>query len=164
MEKHEIFSYVIDRYCDPPVNVLEVGRIRNNALNYLRGDGWSTLQFARNEKVRVLYSIDNDPETLAVCSQYPELSSERIVFAGGLKGLYLPPIDLLYLDAENEAGAIVRHYEAMRESLAVKAVILIDDTFHPAKKGDLIIPLLEKEGYQIKRIFPMALATKRNEQ
>jgi len=159
MQKHEVFGYVLDRCCDPPVTVLEIGRMRDARPQYKTGDGWSTLEFARSSKVGVLYSIDNDPKTLAVCSEFPELCTGKVVFSGGVETLSLPQIDLLYLDAENDAEATVWHYETAREYLSADAVILIDDAHSPeGKKGDLIIPLLEKEGYKIETIWPMALA------
>ena len=161
MPKNKIFDYVLDRYCESPVRVLEIGRMRNTAPFSEASDGWSTLQFARNSKVEVLYSVDNDPKTLKVCEQYPELADGKVVFAERVEDLRWDQVDLLYLDAENSANATVGHYESMKGGLIDSAVILIDDVYSPdGNKGNLIIPLLEKEGYMIEKIYPMALARK----
>ena len=34
MQKHEVFGYVLDRYCEPPVTVLEIGRMRDSRPQY----------------------------------------------------------------------------------------------------------------------------------
>jgi len=91
------------------------------------------------------------------------------VFSGSVENLCLPPIDFLYLDAENDAEATVRHYHSVTcrlrgtaEKLDEIPLILIDDVYSlDGNKGDLIIPLLEKEGYEIEQIYPMALAKRR---
>lgn len=175
MLKHKIVTWVLDRYCDGPVNALEIGRVRNSSPSYKTGDGWSTLKLERHPKVKVLYSLDNDLKTEAVCrSMIGE--SDKVVYADSVDDLIalfsagvrrggvndLPVIDFLYLDAENNAEATVGHYESVRGLLSEEAVVLIDDVYSPdGKKGGLIIPLLEKEGYVIEEIYPMALARKR---
>ena len=167
MRKTEIFSWVIDHYCKAPITVLEVGRLRDIRPQYREGDGWSTLQFARNPKVAIVYSVDNDPKTLAACSQFPELAPEtnqgKIVYAEKVEDINPPPITFLYLDAENDAEAMAGHWQATKGFLAKNAVVLVDDVYSPeGKKGDILIPMLEKEGYEIQQIYPMALAIKKN--
>ena len=167
MRKSEICTWVIDHYCKPPVTVLEIGRLRDIRPQYREGDGWSTLQFARSPKVAIIYSIDNDPQTLAACSQFPELAPRtnqgKVVYAEKVEEIDPPPINFLYLDAENDAKAMANHYEAAKGFLAENALILIDDVYSPeGVKGDILVPMLEKEGYEVQQIYPMALAIKRN--
>lgn len=161
MTKGEIINSVIGRF-DRPIRVLEIGRIRAADHAHERGDGWSTLQFARSDNVRLLYSVDNDPETLKVCATFPVLRGDKIVYSTSVKELEeIEPIDLLYLDAENDAEATVVHFRSMENSLSDDAIILIDDVYEGSgEKGDLIVPLLAYEGWMIERMGPMAIAIK----
>lgn len=160
MPKNEIFDYVLNRY-DSPVLVLEIGRIRDIRPQYEEGDGWSTLQFARHPMVNHFYSVDNDPKTKELCQSFIA-DSDKVTYSdsvGSLELPMLPLIDFLYLDAENDAEATVRHYEEAKEYLMGDAVIPIDDVYSPdGRKGELIIPLLEAKGYEIEMLWPMALA------
>ena len=160
--KRRLFSWILDQHCGDDMAVLEIGRMRDISPEGEAGDGWSTLEFARSPKVASLYSVDNDPETLEVCARFPELSD--VIYADSVANID-PPIegliDLLYLDAENDAEATVRHYDSIKGRLAPDVLIVIDDVTSPlGVKGDLVIPLLESEGYQITHLSPMALAKK----
>jgi len=161
MTKGEIITSVVNRF-DRKIRVLEIGRIRAADHGHEIGDGWSTLQFVRSGLVDVLYSVDNDPATLDVCARFQELSRKMVVFASSVKELGdLVPIDLLYLDAENDAEATVGHFRSMEGFLAEDAIVLIDDVYGGnGVKGDLIVPLLEKEGWTIEKLGPMAIAKK----
>lgn len=162
MTKGEIITSVVNRF-DRQIRVLEIGRIRATDTAHERGDGWSTLRFARNDLVDVLYSVDNNPATLDACATFHELSRKMVVYASSVKELgYLAPIDLLYLDAEEDAEATVGHFRSMEAYLAKDAIVLMDDVYDGVK-GDLIVPLLEEEGWTIERLGPMAIAKKDGE-
>jgi len=159
MTKGEIINSVMARF-DYPIRVLEIGRIRSTSLANERGDGWSTLWFALNCNVNILYSIDNNPATEKVCATFPALQDERIVYAPSVEDLgEIDPIDLLYLDAEDDAEATVGHFRSVEGNLADGAIVLIDDVYEcNGVKGDMLIPLLKDAGWEIEAIGPMAIA------
>jgi len=160
MTKGEIITSVINRF-DRPICVLEIGRIRATDAAHERGDGWSTLRFACHSLVDVLYSVDNDPETLKACATFHELQGSNVVYASSVKELGdIEPIDLLYLDAEEDAEATVVHFLSMQHGLADDAIVLMDDVYD-GEKGDLIIPMLVDDGWSIEEIGPMAVACRR---
>ena len=157
MTKGEIIMSVINRF-DRQISVLEIGRIRATDSAHERGDGWSTLRFACSGLVEVLYSVDNNPETLKACATFPELNDSKVIYATSVKELgEIEPIDLLYLDAEEDAEATVVHFLSMKHGLSDDAIVLMDDVYD-GKKGDLIIPLLVDEGWSIEELGPMAIA------
>lgn len=161
MPKRDIFAWVLDRYCNAPVRVLEIGRIRNTRPQGERNDGWSTLHIAENPKVDLLYSIDNDPKTLDFCHEIiPTAVEKKIRYAERIEDYEeIEPINLLYLDAENEPEKIFAHYMAVSPYLAPGALILIDDVYDIGK-GNIVVPYLKKHGYRIEKLYPMALARK----
>jgi len=159
MKKSEIINGVLDRFM--PARVLEIGRIRSTQSCNEIGDGWSTLQFARHKAVKVLVSVDNDPRTLQVCAQFPELRADnRIMFRSSVDEVHRSAFDLVYLDAEEDDEATVGHFRSIEGLLAEGAVVLMDDVYEGIK-GDLLIPMLEKEGWTIEELGPMALATRK---
>ena len=159
MTKGEIITSVVERF-DRPIRVLEIGRLRAADSAHERGDGWSTLRFARSDKVEKLYSVDNNPDTLTVCKTFPELRWDKVVYAESVRELgEIEPIDLLYLDAEEDADATVVHFLSMKDGLSEDAIVLMDGVYDGIK-GDNIIPLLVDEGWRVEEEGPMAIAYK----
>lgn len=159
MTKGEIITSIIERF-DHPIRVLEIGRIRATDPAHEIGDGWSTLQFAKNGKVDVLYSIDNNPETLKACATFPEIrDNDKIVFLDSAEGLSGLEFDLIYLDAEENAQATVDHFRSVEGLMADGCLVLMDDV-RDGSKGDLLMPLLRDEDWAIEEVGPMAVAWK----
>jgi len=188
MNKGEIIRSVVARF-DCPIRVLEIGRLRNASPGYEVSDGWSTLQFARHPSVSLLVSIDNNPETLAACQNFPKLQVGNVVYGAGLKHVVLDGgpaleivgatdvlgasldrrfvpigIDLLYLDAADDAMETVSHFQVVGSWLSDQAMVLMDDVysgelaFSARSKGSRLVPQLEGEGWIIEQLGPMALA------
>jgi predicted O-methyltransferase YrrM len=61
------------------------------------------------------------------------------------------PIDVLYLDSDNDANLILEEAKAALCNLHPESIILIDDCFnkgsYDVEKGELVIPFLESEGW-----------------
>ena len=87
--------------------------------------------------------------------KYPEadvtvIESDSVAFLESFN----EPIDILYLDSDNDAKLILNEAKAALGSLHEESIILIDDCFceerkktHGIQKGDLVIPFLEENGW-----------------
>ena len=145
-----------------PLMIVETGTIRLYGDGGLVGDGHSTLRFADycSKFGGTLYSIDNDPEAVALSSwmverEYPEadikvIESDSVAFLESFE----EPIDILYLDSANDANLILNEAKAAFRCLNEESIVLIDDCFceerkksHRIEKGDLVIPFLEENGW-----------------
>ena len=106
--------------------------------------------------------MDIDPEAVALSSwmvsrKYPDVDvnvveSDSVAF---LKS-FDETIDVLYLDSDNDANLILDEAKAALGCLHEESIILIDDCFdeerkktHGIEKGDLVIPFLEENGWQM---------------
>jgi len=143
-----------------PLTIVETGTIRLYGAGGLVGDGHSTLRFADycSKFGGTVYSIDNDPEAVVLSSwmvgrQYPEadvkvIESDSVAFLESFE----EPIDILYLDSDNDADLILNEAKAALPHLHPESIILIDDCFEVGLeeeplKGKLVIPFLEENGW-----------------
>jgi len=142
------------------LTIVETGTIRYDVpLPY--PDGHSALLFGKfvAEKGGNFYSIDNDKEAVKVCQrimdrEYPEAKNIHIVHSDSVKFLekFGWPIDVLYLDSANDAKLILNEAKTAISNLHRNSIILIDDVTAlqsgmALRKGKLVIPYLEKQGW-----------------
>ena len=146
----------------PPLTIVETGTIRNHLESYAQGDGHSTLQFAKyvNNFGGEFYSVDIDPiavvvSTMVCTRDYPQamnkvniIESDSVAFLESFE----EPIDVLYLDSDNDANLILNEAKAALPHLHPESIILIDDCFEVGVeeepfKGKLVIPFLEENGW-----------------
>jgi predicted O-methyltransferase YrrM len=142
------------------LTIVETGTIRYDVPPPYP-DGHSARLFGKfvAEKGGNFYSIDNDKEAVKVCQrimdrEYPEAKNIHIVHSDSLKFLenFGWPIDVLYLDSANDAKLILNEAKTAISNLHRNSIILIDDvTAHHSgmalRKGELVIPYLEKQGW-----------------
>ncbi len=145
-----------------PLTIVETGTIRLHGDAGLIGDGHSTLKFADycSKFGGKTYSVDIDSEAVALSEwmvgrKYPEadvtvIESDSVAFLESFN----EPIDILYLDSDNDAKLILNEAKAALGCLHEESIILIDDCFceerkktHGIQKGDLVIPFLEENGW-----------------
>ena len=108
----------------------------------------------------MVYSVDIDSEAVALSSwmvsrKYPDVEvnvihSDSVAFLESFD----EPIDVLYLDSDNDANLILNEAKAALCNLHSESIVLIDDCFsaerketHKIEKGDLVIPFLEENGW-----------------
>jgi predicted O-methyltransferase YrrM len=142
-----------------PKTIVETGTIRSHLWDYKIGDGHSTLRFAEycSRFGGKLYSIDIDPHAVVVSKSLVEerfpnadvevIESDSVAFLKSFE----EPIDVLYLDSDNDANLILEEAKAALCNLHPESIILIDDCFnkgsYDVEKGELVIPFLESEGW-----------------
>lgn len=145
-----------------PATIVELGSMRSPLTHPIGeshpccGDGHSTYLFG--ESGHRVYSVDVNPEASraarAACAEMPNVhvvTGDGIAFLSDFSG----SIGLLFLDAwdvvpgtpyaEKHAAA----FEAARDKLAERHLILIDDTdIASGGKGRILIPRLTELGYE----------------
>jgi SAM-dependent methyltransferase len=124
---------------------------------YCCNDGHSTYFWALSGAQ--VFSVDSDPQAVAIarssCKGFPNVHIEQ---GDGIRFLqaFDRPIDLLYLDAwdviagsryaENHLSA----FQKAQRNLQAQHIVAIDDTdLGGGGKGRLLVPQLEKLGYEI---------------
>ena len=147
---------------EKPATIVELGSMRSPLTHPIGerrpccGDGHSTYLFG--ESGHLVFSVDVNPEATRVasiaCAALPNVSvvtGDGIEFLHGFTG----PIDLLYLDAwdvVHDTPYAEKHaeaFEAARNKLAERHLILIDDTdIASGGKGRILIPRLDEIGYE----------------
>lgn len=164
-QRHPTFNHLFSLMaeCHKPT-IVETGTIREVGDAGLIGDGHSTLKFADycSKFGGKVYSVDIDSESVALSSwmvsrKYPDVEvnvihSDSVAFLESFD----EPIDVLYLDSDNDANLILNEAKAALGCLHEDSIILIDDCFseekketHGIQKGDLVIPFLEENGWQM---------------
>lgn len=150
---NELFNRI-----DGEMVIVETGTIRNNEPRYMRGDGHSARKFAEYLRYNggVLYSIDIDPDAVKLAKsilniQYSDIeihviNSDSVQWLSNFEG----DIDVLYLDSANDSELILNEAKAGCPKLKKGGYLLIDDIDESlGEKGKLVIPYLEKEGYEL---------------
>jgi predicted O-methyltransferase YrrM len=172
-QRHPTFNHLFSLMgeCHKPT-IVETGTIRAFGDAGLIGDGHSTLKFADycSKFGGKVYSVDIDPEAVALSSwmvsrKYPDVEvnvihSDSVAFLESFD----EPIDVLYLDSDNDANLILNEAKAALGCLHEDSIILIDDCFcevkketHGIQKGDLAIPFLEENGWTMINVQYQAL-------
>lgn len=142
-----------------PKTIVETGTIRSHLWDYKIGDGHSTLRFAEycSRFGGKLYSIDIDPHAVVVskslvAERFPNadvevIESDSVAYLKSFED----PIDVLYLDSDNDANLIFEELKAALSNLHPESIVLIDDCFkkgeYYVEKGELVIPYLEENGW-----------------
>ena len=151
--------------------IVETGTIRNHLDTYKYGDGHSTLRFAEfvSRFGGELYSVDIDPMAVVVSKalvgkEFPDsMESIHIIESDSVAFLesFDEPIDVLYLDSDNDANLILNEAKAALGCLHEDSIILIDDCFNEneyhVEKGSLAIPFLEENGWTMINVQYQAL-------
>ena len=146
-----------------PLTIVETGTIRGHLDDFKFGDGHSTLRFAEyvSRFGGKLYSVDIDPMAVmiskALCTkEFPVIEDDvHIIESDSVTFLesFDEPIDILYLDSDNDANLILNEAKAGIRNLHEESIILIDDCFNKGnyhvEKGSLVIPFLEENGWQM---------------
>jgi len=151
---------------EAPLTIVETGTIRNHLEHYATGDGHSTLQFTKyvHDFGGEFYSVDIDSiavvvSTMVCTKEYPSamdnvhiIESDSVAFLESFE----KPIDVLYLDSANDAELILNEAKAGICHLHEESIILIDDCFiaeekqiDKIEKGDLVIPYLQENGWEM---------------
>ena len=164
-QRHPTFNHLFSLMVDlKNPTIVETGTIRQFGDAGLIGDGHSTLKFAEycSNFGGKVYSVDIDSEAVALSSwmvsrKYPDVEvnvihSDSVAFLESFD----ESIDVLYLDSDNDANLILNEAKAALGCLHEESIILIDDCFceekketHGIQKGDLVIPFLEENGWQM---------------
>ena len=151
--------------------IVETGTIRNHLDTYKYGDGHSTLKFAEfvSRLGGELYSVDIDPMAVVVSKALvgkefsDSMESIHIIESDSVAFLesFEKPIDVLYLDSDNDANLILNEAKAALVCLHEESIILIDDCFNEneyhVEKGSLAIPFLEENGWTMINVQYQAL-------
>ena len=169
-QRHPTFNHLFSLMaeCHKPT-IVETGTIRAFGDAGLIGDGHSTLKFADycSKFGGKVYSVDIDPEAVALSSwmvsrKYPDVEvnvihSDSVAFLESFD----EPIDVLYLDSDNDANLILNEAKAALGCLHEDSIILIDDCFNEneyhVEKGSLAIPFLEENGWTMINVQYQAL-------
>lgn len=147
------------------LRVLEVGVLRNLDQDHERGDGHSTLAFARLLKEHpgsAYVGIDLEPRearkavdmegTGDICQFY---AGDSVATMEELK-LDGEKFDVVYLDADNDGAATMREYLLALDLVEHPGLIMGDDmnlSHSQVRKGRVLIPFLVESGasYRILR-------------
>lgn len=137
-----------------PVQIVEVGTIRDSRPSGAQGDGWALCFWG--EYVRLfggrVTSIDSDSEAFAHARKVAKPWLQYIDFIVG-RGedvlSTLSVINLLYLDGPPDAEPHLRMWEALRVR---PLLVLFDDILESRDftvKGTLAIPRMLTDGYRL---------------
>lgn len=121
----------------------EFGRIHRDGHADRAKYGWSTKQLAGHDKIREVHSIDPDPHTIATTRNV--LTSQewdKVKMAGHAVLDKMPAIDLLYLDASDDAMVNLQCFESVIPRLSNLAVIAINGA-GDGRKPLLVRPRVE---------------------
>lgn len=140
------------------LRVLEVGVLRNLDQDHERGDGHSTLAFARLLKEypgSAYVGIDLEPREARKAVDAEGLGGICQFYAGDsvevMEELKLDgeEFDVIYLDADNDGAATMREYLLALDLVSHPGLIMGDDmnTNHSqVRKGRVLIPFLTEAG------------------
>ena len=153
------FNELFKRMKGEPKVIVETGTIRNER----NADGHSTIKFA-NYVIKNgghFSSVDNNLEAVklsrkvcnykapltALSSQVNIIHSDSLTFLSDFK----QKIDVLYLDSANDKHLILKEAKMAMSKLKKDSIIMIDDAGKDAnaEKGDLVIPWLKENGWEI---------------
>jgi len=150
------------------LNIVETGSIRFNTKEHEQGDGWSTLQFARDVQANGgnLVSIDLDT---SVAREVLTQRGIEVTENSDLCGIHLVdghsievlahmalmengyqlqmPIDVLLLDSANESDLILHEWLVAKRLLAGRSLLMVDDVDLSSPnvvKGHKIVPWLDE--------------------
>lgn len=159
---YEELPAFMERTGKKKLRVLEVGVLRNLDQEHLKGDGHSTLAFARLLKQHPGSSyvgIDLDPwearravdaEGLGGICEFYEGDSVGTMTELKIDG---EKFDVIYLDADNDGASTFREYLLALDLVERPGLIMGDDmnTDHPeVRKGRVLIPFLKEDGASFK--------------
>lgn len=134
--------------------VVEIGCIRNGSRLGLRGDGHSTLKWAK-AGFRV-YAVDVNAHAVSICgAMCAEYANVSVVHGDGLRflGSFSGEIDILYLDAMGPEHPKwkEKHLEmflAGKDKLSSRGVVIVDDVdVLNLGKGELIMNSCREHGF-----------------
>lgn len=144
------------------LRVLEVGVLRNLDTEHERGDGHSTLAFARllaQHPGSSYVGIDLEPHEARhavdaeglgdICDFY---AGDSVLTMTELK-MDGERFDVVYLDADNDGAATMREYLLALDLVEHPGLIMGDDmnTDHrEVRKGRVLIPFLREDGAEFK--------------
>lgn len=140
------------------LRVLEVGVLRNLDQEHLKGDGHSTLAFARLLKDHPGSSyvgIDLEPREARKAVDSEGLGDFCEFYEGDSVGVMTElkfdgeKFDVIYLDADNDGAATFREYLLALDLVNRPGLIMGDDmnTDHrEVRKGRVLIPFLREDG------------------
>lgn len=152
---------------EPESVIVELGTIRDSNPKAEKTDGWSTLQWLRDEGRHSVTSIDKNRKAVSICKgvvyrEFPELENAFVTrfwpinqeaehflqfLPHNVNKHYLLPISLLYMDAPVGQDA-VDCLETAFPLMSKKSLVLIDD-IDGTDRGELLPPLLLREGYEL---------------
>ena len=146
------FNELFKRMKGEPKVIVETGTIRNER----NADGHSTIKFA-NYVIKNgghFSSVDNNLEAVELSRKLAALSSQvNIIHSDSLTFLsdFKQKIDVLYLDSANDKHLILKEAKMAMSKLKKDSIIMIDDAGKDAnaEKGDLVIPWLKENGWEI---------------
>ena len=152
------FNELFKRMNKEPKVIVETGTIRSEGA----GDGHSTLRFAKyvTKNGGKFFSVDNNPEAVRISKKVCgykiplSLSSDvNIIHDDSLNFLsnFKQKIDVLYLDSANDKHLILKEAKIAISKLKKDSIIMIDDAGKDAQaeKGDLVMPWLEENGWEM---------------
>lgn len=170
MHMHDIIAGQLDtfrrmhRFDQPELSVLETGTIREDTEAHRKGDGWSTLAFARDAAQHGghVTSIDLATETAArVLSR--EGVDEHVTLRSGYSIEWMAAMlaagqrfDVILLDSDNDPALILHEFMLAEKLLYRPGLILVDDVVPDSRtirKGELLLPWLRQRGTHF-NIFP----------
>lgn len=135
-----IFNYVLEKFYNRPISILEIGCSRNLDAGSRMGDGWSSLHFydyisANGGKLDI---VDLDPGAIENCKlllgshpDYPKNVKFHVDYGINLIN---KEYDLIYLDGGDNPNEMIEEYELIQK-VSPNSIILCDD-FH--SKGSLL--------------------------
>jgi hypothetical protein len=159
---YEELPAFMERTGKKTLRVLEVGVLRNLDDDHLKGDGHSTLAFARllNEHPGSKYvGIDLEPHEARRAVDSEGLGDFCDFYAGDsvatMEELKIDgeKFDVIYLDADNDGAATMREYLLALDLIEHPGLIMGDDmnTDHrEVRKGRVLIPFLREDGATFK--------------
>lgn len=143
----------------PELQILETGSIREDTEQHRKGDGWSTLTFAKyiNDNVPGGYvtSIDLNVDVAERVLQR-ERVSQHVVLREGYSIEWMASMlaagqrfDVILLDSDNDPQLILHEFLIAQKLLRRPGLILVDDVVPDSKtirKGELLLPWLRGRG------------------
>lgn len=149
------------------ISIIETGTIRGMSEPSRVGDGWSTLFFAKFAKKsggRVV-SIDLNTKTAERVLrdegliEYVLLNEQHSVKSLAEHAACLSKFDVAFLDSDNDPQLIFHEFLIAELLVCKGGLIMVDDvrlTHHTsgdsalAKKGDLLLPYLNRNSYSVR--------------
>jgi len=158
-KSHQVL--IEDFFKSDQIAIIEFGRMRNTSEAHKFGDGWSTYTYARSEKVKVLYSVDNNPETIQVCKEaIPVKDLNKIKFLSDYTEYSRRnELDLIFIDGPNESKINLDFLDYIMPLAKDDAIISVDD-YSIGNKHKEIEPILKDLGYKFDIVGDMIVFSK----